>query len=93
MAYTFPIIRDYSKFKGTTTELTDSILSGIREVVKLTGMSQLTMLVGLCNALSLCFEAAIRNVKTKELEIHLERIVNLLNHLCRHPKDIPRNTL
>jgi hypothetical protein len=95
MAYTFPIIKN---FKGVTREQTDCIAIALRGAIKIGNMSQMALAVGLCNALSLCFEAGIRNVKTKEhqtaileLEMHLEHVVNLLNHLRRHPEDIPQN--
>ena len=61
-------------------------------------MSQMALTVGLCNALSLCLEAAIKKTETAEhweamqlIEWHIESVFNTLNHLRRHPDDIPRN--
>jgi len=62
------------------------------------GMSQMAITVGLCNALSLCLEATIKKIETKEhwdamleIEEHIQSIYIVLNHLRRHPDDIPRN--
>ena len=91
----FPIIRD---FKGVTRQQVDSVATALRALLKMGGMSQMALAVGLCNALSLCLEAAIKKAETKEhweamleIEDHIEHVYNTLNHLRRHPEDIPRN--
>jgi hypothetical protein len=93
----FPIIRD---FKGTTQQQVDSVTKALRHLIKMGDMSQMALTVGLCNALSLCLEATIREIETREhwksmqlIEWHIENIFNTLNHLRRHPEDIPRNVL
>jgi hypothetical protein len=87
----FPLITD---FKGVTRTQINSVAEALSALLRQGGMSQMALAVGLCNALSLCLEMTIRKVKTeehraatREIENHLEHIVNILNLFHRHPED------
>lgn len=92
----FPVIKYFS---GVTHEQNNRIVCALKAVIKEGDMSQMGIIVGLCNILSLCLEAAILKIKTAEhreailqIEEHLSHTANILSHLRRHPEDIPQNT-
>lgn len=92
----FPVI---TTFKGVTRSQVDNVASALGAMLRQGGMSQMALAVGLCNTLSYCFQLMILKVETQQhrdamliLQDHLQHIVNVLDHLRRHPEDIPRNS-
>jgi len=87
-AMQFPMIRE---FKGVARSQIDNVANSLTVMLKLGGMSQMALAVGLCNALSCCLQTMVAKVETQEhrdamlaLEEHLEHTRNILNHLRKN---------